>query len=192
MNTGHRQSIWEGQEPHVRKASCWKASLLAPHMLFVKSTNEFVILLQRPRGPMDKASAYGAGDCRLESYRGHLQSSAAVRSGHRCNKQGVLPGQPSWVLCLGEMRQKLMGGQRRVLCKPSCTGPVPFDLWSLARSRWQRGQKPRLLSKGALVQELLHRPRGPMDKASAYGAGDCRLESYRGHGRCQAAVRTGR
>ena len=26
----------------------------------------------RPRGPMDKASAYGAGDCRFESCRGHL------------------------------------------------------------------------------------------------------------------------
>ena len=26
---------------------------------------------QRPRGPMDKASAYGAGDCRFESHRGH-------------------------------------------------------------------------------------------------------------------------
>ena len=26
---------------------------------------------QRPRGPMDKASAYGAGDCRFESCRGH-------------------------------------------------------------------------------------------------------------------------
>ena len=26
-----------------------------------------------------------------------------------------------------------------------------------------------------------HRPRGPMDKASAYGAGDYRFESYRGH-----------
>ena len=25
----------------------------------------------RPRGPMDKASAYGAGDCRFESCRGH-------------------------------------------------------------------------------------------------------------------------
>ena len=25
-----------------------------------------------PRGPMDKASAYGAGVCRFESYRGHL------------------------------------------------------------------------------------------------------------------------
>ena len=27
---------------------------------------------QRPRGPMDKASAYRAGDCRFESCRGHL------------------------------------------------------------------------------------------------------------------------
>ena len=26
-----------------------------------------------------------------------------------------------------------------------------------------------------------HRPRGPMDNASAYGAGDCRSESCRGH-----------
>ena len=26
-----------------------------------------------PRGPMDKASAYGAGDCRFESCRGHLR-----------------------------------------------------------------------------------------------------------------------
>ena len=30
-------------------------------------------LTSRPRGPMDKASAHGAGDCRLESYRGHCQ-----------------------------------------------------------------------------------------------------------------------
>ena len=27
-----------------------------------------------PRGPMDKASAYGAGDCRFESCRGHFVS----------------------------------------------------------------------------------------------------------------------
>ena len=26
--------------------------------------------VRRPRGPMDKASAYGAGVCRFESYRG--------------------------------------------------------------------------------------------------------------------------
>ena len=30
----------------------------------------FATSTQRPRGPMDKASAYGAGDCRFESCRG--------------------------------------------------------------------------------------------------------------------------
>ena len=29
-----------------------------------------------PRGPMDKASAYGAGDCRFESCRGHFRLKA--------------------------------------------------------------------------------------------------------------------
>ena len=33
---------------------------------------QFLALEYRPRGPMEKASAYGAGDCRFESYRGHL------------------------------------------------------------------------------------------------------------------------
>ena len=32
-----------------------------------------------------------------------------------------------------------------------------------------------------LHQTLSKRPRGPMDKASAYGAGDCRFESSRAH-----------
>ena len=31
-----------------------------------------------------------------------------------------------------------------------------------------------------LAQAIVNRPRGPMDKASAHGAGDCRLQSYRG------------
>ena len=34
----------------------------------------------RPRGPMDKASAYGAGDCRFESCRGHCLSTEAELS----------------------------------------------------------------------------------------------------------------
>ena len=33
----------------------------------------------------------------------------------------------------------------------------------------------------ALGQKVYRRPRGPMDKESAYGAGHCRFESYRGH-----------
>ena len=35
-------------------------------------TGYWSMLLQRPRGPMDKASAYGAGDCRFESCQGHI------------------------------------------------------------------------------------------------------------------------
>ena len=44
-------------------------------VVFLKCDGEWIcngsMLLQRPRGPMDKASAYGAGDCRFESCRGH-------------------------------------------------------------------------------------------------------------------------
>ena len=43
---------------------------------------------------------------------------------------------------------------------------------------------PRILiAAGNIMQActLNHWPRGPMDKASAYGAGDCRFESCRGH-----------
>ena len=35
-------------------------------------------------------------------------------------------------------------------------------------------------SNATLAQAGVNRPRGPMDKASAHGAGDCRFESYRG------------
>ena len=33
-----------------------------------------------PRGPMDKASAYGAGDCRFESCRGHYDEASSIPS----------------------------------------------------------------------------------------------------------------
>ena len=39
------------------------------------------------------------------------------------------------------------------------------------------------------VKKYFNRPRGPMDKASAYGAGDCRLELCWGHLLCCAALR---
>ena len=41
---------------------------------------DFLKLHRWPRGPMDKASAYRAGDCRFESYRGHALSLIAVAS----------------------------------------------------------------------------------------------------------------
>ena len=35
------------------------------------------VAIHWPHGPMDKASAYGAGDCRFESCRGHLSFCGA-------------------------------------------------------------------------------------------------------------------
>ena len=40
---------------------------------FTKNTSVFCSH-NWPRGPMDKASAYGAGDCRFESCRGHFHN----------------------------------------------------------------------------------------------------------------------
>ena len=59
-------------------------------------------LTQRPRGPMDKASTYGAGDCRFESCRGHCSTmrlcftqdieSTSQNSGRRfCRRQKSAP-----------------------------------------------------------------------------------------------------
>ena len=36
------------------------------------SIHKQLTIVNWPRGPMDKASAYGAGDCRFESCRGHF------------------------------------------------------------------------------------------------------------------------
>ena len=43
-----------------------------------------------PRGPMDKASAHGAGDCRFESCRGHLHNTPACRC-HLHNSPAAKP-----------------------------------------------------------------------------------------------------
>ena len=51
--------------------------------VLIKSLECF--LCKWPRGPMDKASAYGAGDCRFESCRGHLPlKSRSARRGTKC------------------------------------------------------------------------------------------------------------
>ena len=39
-----------------------------------------------PRGPMDKASAYGAGDCRFESCRGHFGDEESLEERSRKEK----------------------------------------------------------------------------------------------------------
>ena len=56
---------------------------------------------QRPRGPMDKASAHGAGDCRFESCRIMcVKTKSPVRqpcSNTRANRNPQLPLQSSWL-----------------------------------------------------------------------------------------------
>ena len=65
--------------------SFWPALWLAVFaaMTFKSKTLESTSTreLRWPRGPMDEASAYGAGDCRLESCRGHLGVAHRVAMG---------------------------------------------------------------------------------------------------------------
>ena len=56
---------WEACMMPLHYVCWWKSSFL------INPPLKSVAGKQRPRGPMDKASAYGAGDCRLESCRGH-------------------------------------------------------------------------------------------------------------------------
>ena len=44
-------------------------------------------LINWPRGPMDKASAYGAGDCRFESCRGHYHCFSMRSSNNVCRRR---------------------------------------------------------------------------------------------------------
>ena len=48
------------------------ASTFDDHRCVALLRNAWCHVLNWPRGPMDKASAYGAGDCRFESCRGHF------------------------------------------------------------------------------------------------------------------------
>ena len=48
------------------------------------------IIISWPRGPMDKASAYGAGDCRLESCRGRYASGVLTHLHMRSPSRHVL------------------------------------------------------------------------------------------------------
>ena len=100
--------------------------------------------------------------------------------------------------------QAFLSGCLRRKAGPGFVG-APGALWPKASgqrglgsaSRWTQkkkpGDKPRSTEKvhydGAKLSKTLMReicrllkwPSGPMDKASAYGAGDCRFESCRGH-----------
>ena len=52
---------------------------------------------QGSRGPMDKASAYGAGDCRFESYRDHLLNLSDYNKRRQLAKQ--TPNLPAMHSC---------------------------------------------------------------------------------------------
>ena len=72
----------------------------------------------------------------------------------------------------------------RLLSMAQRSCPRRFDKDSLELPQPPRKcQQFRLLHwmHPALLESRPSRPRGPMDKASAYGAGDCRFESCRGH-----------
>ncbi len=89
---------------------------------------------------------------------------------------GVEPGSQAWEACmmpLHYMRDVIKAAARRPLC------PSP-NLHRLQKRIISSSSLPR---PAACRLSLLFRtwPRGPMDKASAYGAGDCRFESCRGH-----------
>ena len=86
---GHNTGLAAGcfYSPQAPVGACGQASVFAagggcvqgrPHNACYIPCHRFTMaaiwrlhLLSWPRGPMDKASAHGAGDCRFESYRGH-------------------------------------------------------------------------------------------------------------------------
>ena len=87
---------------------------------------------KRPRGPMDKASAYGAGDCRFESCRGHLRCAAARAAGN--------PRQPA--------------KRHRGDSNPCGQSPMDFESISLT-ARTQCHGNTSEISQGQMPQQLL-------------------------------------
>ena len=90
---------WIGAEPrrHERRNACniKGMSRLAERAACQKLIfSGFGVNANRPRGPMDKASAYGAGDCRFESCRGHSLS----RLRHADRSEGPRFGAPNLVV----------------------------------------------------------------------------------------------
>ena len=77
--------------------------------------------------------------------------------------------------CFAACKQRLpqLGGRREV---PECPAP------QVRTPRPLRPWFPAPIAPKLVPNAHTRRPRGPMDKASAYGAGDCRFESCRGQG----------
>ena len=95
------------------RTSCFGSCSLLGCFTFVlvyKSRRVFTIMCgpciqqHRPRGPMDKASAYGAGDCRFESCRGHFIFAAGKRIAHEYlqthqQRRPLYRGGPAYLGC---------------------------------------------------------------------------------------------
>ena len=60
----HRRACVARAGTHIRVSSA----------VWIYTSRSYSACMHRPRGPMDKASAHGAGDCRFESCRGQLSS----------------------------------------------------------------------------------------------------------------------
>ena len=94
---------------------------------------------------MDKASAYGAGDCRFESYRDHLCPLSDKARGKQPHTQVLVSaGGPS------------------VFSVPQLVCPDQFTA--------QRGSRVDWTNRDSNLAEQLGRARGPKGKASAHGA----------------------
>ena len=128
---------------------------------------------------MDKASAHGAGDCRLESCRGHgaFTSARSVMSWPltRCRRGATSPRASLGARGVATRWQQT-SAQRD--CPKSAPAHHGGDSVTAAG----------LMSVRCPLPPVTGRPRGPMGKASAHGAGDCRFESCWGHWFCMVPL----
>ena len=80
----------------------------------------------RPRGPMDEASAYGAGDCSFESYQGHCLDTLLMTS----RKEAIMS--VIKLLCCSE-RETLSA----VMLVKKTTVLMMMDILSVSLSHWR-------------------------------------------------------
>ena len=98
-----------------------------------------------PRGPMDKASAHGAGDCRFESCRGHLCTERALSALPAREEQEEIARRASHTIpthCVTQGQLRLidwgMGGHADK--EPRRSHPGRFELTTLRWTASRSGQ----------------------------------------------------
>ena len=146
-------------------------------------------------GPMDKASAYRAGDCRFESCQGHIYTRQACID---MTLAGLEPATSGSVgRCLIHWAKEAGHGTYLKIVvffeentSTWANGPMgpwahgPMGPWAgpWTQSRAQSTLLRCVPRKNADFEVCpMSGLLGPMDKASAYRAGDCRSESCQGH-----------